>query len=255
MPRILVTNDDGIHAPGLEVLERIAATLSDDVWVVAPETEQSGASHSLTLSDPVRLRRLDERRFAVKGTPTDSVLMAVRNILPEQPHLVLSGVNRGQNLCEDITYSGTVAAAMEGTVFGVPSIALSQSYGIKGRSGELRWQTAEHHAPALIRKLMASEWGEGVLINVNFPDCEPDEVAGTEVTVQGERDQDMVRIDERIDARGRPYYWLGVGHRRREPEEGTDLKAIYDRKISVTPLHMDLTQFQAISLVRRLIDT
>jgi 5'-nucleotidase len=202
----------------------------------------------------VRLRRLDERRFAVKGTPTDSVLMAIRNILPEQPDLVLSGVNRGQNLCEDVTYSGTVAAAMEGTVFGVPSIALSQTYGIKGKSGELRWRTAEHHAPALIRKLMASEWGEGVLINVNFPDCEPEEVAGTEVTVQGERDQDMVRIDERVDARGRPYYWLGVGGRRGEPEEGTDLKAIYDRKISVTPLHMDLTQFRAISLVRRLID-
>ena len=125
--RILVTNDDGIHAPGLAVAERIARTLCDDVWVVAPETEQSGASHSLTLSLPLRLRQIDERHFAVSGTPTDCVMMAVASLMGDTPpSLVLSGVNRGSNLADDITYSGTVAGAMEGTVLGFRSIALSR---------------------------------------------------------------------------------------------------------------------------------
>jgi 5'-nucleotidase len=252
-PRILVANDDGIYAPGLAVLERIAAEISDDIWIVAPESEQSGASHSLTLSDPLRLRQIEERRFAVKGTPTDCVLMAIKSVMPQAPDLVLSGVNRGQNLCEDVTYSGTIAAAMEGTVFGIPSIALSQSYGLTG-SRDLKWQTAEHHAPNLIRKLLGNSWGEGVLININFPDCEPDEVAGTEVSVQGSRDQNMLRIDERVDARGRSYYWLGYGGQKSTPAEGTDLKAIYDGKISITPLHLDLTQFKAMDTVRNLLD-
>ncbi len=252
-PRILVTNDDGIHAPGLEVLERVAATLSDDIWVVAPESEQSGASHSLTLSDPLRLRQIEERRFAIKGTPTDCVVMALRKVLPELPDLVLSGVNRGQNLCEDVTYSGTIAAAMEGTVFGIPSIALSQSYGLEG-SRKLKWHTAEQHAPALIQKLMGNNWGEGVLININFPDCEPGDVDGTEITVQGRRDQNMLVIDERIDARGRDYYWFGFGSHRSSPAQGTDLRAVYDRRISVTPLHLDLTQYDAMARLRELID-
>ena len=133
--RILVTNDDGIHAPGLGVAERIAAALSDDVWIVAPETDQSGVSHSLTLNDPLRLREVEARRFAIKGTPTDCVIMGLRHVLRDvRPDLVLSGVNRGQNVAEDVTYSGTVAGAMEGTILGVPSIALSQAYGPGGRN-------------------------------------------------------------------------------------------------------------------------
>jgi len=249
--RILVTNDDGIHAPGLKSLEAIAAEISAEVWVVAPETEQSGASHSLTLADPLRLRKLGDRRYAVKGTPTDCVLMGIKNILPERPDLILSGVNRGQNLCEDVSYSGTVAAAMEGTALGVRSIALSQSHGIAGREG-LRWHTAQHHGAELVRRLIGSDWGAGVLINVNFPDCEPEEVKGVEITVQGQRDQNLVMLDERVDARGSAYYWIGFERKRSNPAHGTDLKAVYDNKISVTPLHMDLTQTMAIPVLQTL---
>src|SRR5215217_6062253 len=151
--RILCTNDDGIYAPGLAALEAIARTLSDDVWVVAPETDQSGVSHSLSLNDPLRLREISPRHFAVKGTPTDCVIMGVRNLMVDyRPDLILSGVNRGQNVAEDVSYSGTVAGAIEGTILGVPSIALSQAYGAAGRSS-LRWQCGEHHAPRTIRKI------------------------------------------------------------------------------------------------------
>src|SRR5215210_1451938 len=145
--RILCTNDDGIHAPGLAALERIARELSDDIWIVAPETDQSGVAHSLSLNDPLRLREISERHFAVKGTPTDCVIMGVRHVMREvKPDLVLSGVNRGQNVAEDVTYSGTIAGAMEGTILGVPAIALSQAYGPAGRMA-VRWQCAEHHGP------------------------------------------------------------------------------------------------------------
>ena len=152
--RILVTNDDGIHAEGLDVLERIARQLSDDVWVVAPETDQSGVAHSLSLSNPLRLRQIGEKRFAVAGTPTDCVIMAVRSVMAEaRPDLVLSGVNRGSNVAEDVTYSGTIAAAMEGTLLGIPSIAVSQAY-TPGDRNSIRWDCAEHHAPGIIRRLL-----------------------------------------------------------------------------------------------------
>ncbi len=238
--RVLITNDDGIHAPGLKVLERIAGQVASEVWVVAPETEQSGASHSLTLADPLRLREIEDRRFAVKGTPTDCVLMAVKKVMPEKPDLILSGVNRGQNIAEDVTYSGTIAAAMEGTAIGIPSIALSQTYGFDG-TPHVRWETAEHHAPDVLRRLAATDWGEGVLINVNFPDVDPGDVVGVAVTDQGKRDQSLLVIDEREDARHQRYYWLGFERRRSNPADGTDLRAIYDGQISVTPLHMNLT--------------
>jgi 5'-nucleotidase len=155
--RILLANDDGINAPGLEVLEAIAAELSDDVWVVAPEREQSGAGRSISLSHPLRLRQLGPRRFAVDGTPADSVLMGVRHIMPDEPDLILSGVNRGQNIADDVTYSGTIAAAMEGTALGIKSIALSQTYGIHGSDvpwdcGRAAWRAggegAGGHRPA-----------------------------------------------------------------------------------------------------------
>src|SRR5437764_13761758 len=166
--RILLTNDDGIHAPGLAVLEEIARTLSDDVWVVAPETDQSGVSHSLSLNDPLRLREIDERHFAVKGTPTDCVLMGVRHLMQEAPDLVLTGVNRGQNVAEDVTYSGTIAGAMEGTILGVPSFALSQAYGLETRQNPY-WDTAIRHGPDVIRKVLAEGMPNDVLVNVNFP--------------------------------------------------------------------------------------
>jgi len=250
--RILVTNDDGIHAPGLEVLEEIARELTHDVWVVAPENEQSGASHSLSLASPLRMREVGERKFAVLGTPSDSVLMAVRKVMPEKPDLVLSGVNRGQNIADDITYSGTIAAAMEGTSLGLKSIALSQAYSI--RRNELKWETARVHGPALLRRLYDLDLGPGVLLNVNFPDCEPEEVKSIEVTRQGKRDQNLIHVHERVDMRERAYYWIGFQRERSNPADGTDLKAVYDGRISVTPLHMNLTQLEAFDALRAALD-
>src|SRR5215469_8686244 len=209
--RILLTNDDGVNADGLEVLEKIARTLSDDIWVVAPETDQSGVSHSLSLNDPLRLREIGPRHFAVKGTPTDCVIMAARHILPQGgPDLVLSGVNRGRNAAEDVTYSGTVAGAMEGTVLGIPSFALSQAYSFATRR-EPPWDTAIAFAPDLIRRVLKAGMPRDVLVNVNFPDCPPGDVAGISVVGQGKRDQELLRIDPRHDGRGNPYYWIAFG--------------------------------------------
>jgi 5'-nucleotidase len=239
--RILCTNDDGIHAPGLQSLEAIARQLSDDVWVVAPETDQSGVAHSLSLNDPLRLREISPRHFAVKGTPTDCVIMGIRQLMHEhRPDLVLSGVNRGQNVAEDVSYSGTVAGAIEGTILGVPSIALSQAYGPAGRD-EIKWRCAEHHGPDTIRKLLATGIEKGILVNVNFPDCEPHDVEGRAVVNQGQRNQELLRLEERKDGRGIPYYWIAFERRRSIPSNGTDLWAIANRRIAITPLRLDMT--------------
>ncbi|KMO30938.1 stationary phase survival protein SurE [Methylobacterium variabile] len=239
--RILVTNDDGIHAPGLRCLEEIARELSDDVWIVAPETDQSGVSHSLSLNDPLRLRQAGEKRYAVKGTPSDCIIMGIRHILKEHgPDLVLSGVNRGQNVAEDVTYSGTVAGAMEATILGVKAIALSQAYGAGGRAN-VKWQTAAKHGAPVIRRILEIGIEPGILVNVNFPDCEPEAVRGVAVAAQGVRNQQLLSIDERLDGRGNPYFWLAFAKARFEPGNGTDLKAIAEGRISVTPLRLDLT--------------
>jgi 5'-nucleotidase len=239
--RILCTNDDGIHAPGLKVLETIARALSDDVWIVAPETDQSGVSHSLSLNDPLRLREISDRHFAVKGTPTDCVIMGIRQLMREhKPDLVLSGVNRGQNVAEDVSYSGTVAGAIEGTILGVPSIALSQAYGAGSRTS-LKWHCAEHHGPKVVRKILETGIDKGILVNVNFPDCEPEEVEGAAIVNQGQRTQELLRLDERKDGRGNPYYWIAFERRPFTPGNGTDLWAIANRRIAITPLRLDMT--------------
>ena len=238
--RILITNDDGIHSPGLHVLEDIARTLSDDVWVIAPETDQSGVAHSLTLSDPLRLRQIDERHFALKGTPTDCVIMGVRQVLPELPDLVLSGINRGQNLGEDVTYSGTVAGAMEAAILGIPAIAVSQAYDW-GVPGDPDYATASAHAPELFRKLLDFALPPYTLLNVNFPGLPADEVKGVKVTVQGHHEQSGLFIEERRDGRGFPYYWLQFKDRGVSVLENSDLHAIADGYISVSPLRIDLT--------------
>jgi 5'-nucleotidase len=236
--RILVSNDDGINAPGLKVLERVARSLSSDVWVVAPELEQSGAGHSLTLRRPLQVRRLSKRRFAVDGTPTDCVLLAAAHIVRgRRPDLVLSGVNRGNNLGEDVTYSGTVAAAMEATLLGIPAIALSQ-----GRNGQnpVRWATAESHAPEIIRRLTAIDWTDGVLMNVNFPNLAAEAVSGMRLVGQGRRISG-IEVVEAKDPGGRPYLWIGDYGSDSSENPNTDLGAVEDGAISVTPLHLDLT--------------
>jgi len=238
--KILVTNDDGIHAPGLEIAEKIARSLSDDVWVVAPETDQSGVAHALTLSDPLRLRKVDERHFAVRGTPTDCVIMGLKQVLGEKPDLVLSGVNRGQNIADDVSYSGTVAGAIEGTLLGIRSFALSQAFGRESVEHP-HFDCALAHGPDIIRRALEADIPPDVLMNVNFPDRAADAIAGITVTRQGRRVPDWIRIEERADGRGRPYYWIGFKHQIMDPPPETDLAALAEGRISVTPLSLDMT--------------
>jgi 5'-nucleotidase len=240
--RILLTNDDGVNASGLRVLEKIAREFSDDIWVVAPTEEQSGAGHSLTLTVPVRLRRLGERRFCVTGTPTDSVMMAIAEVMKDhRPDLILSGVNRGANLGEDVTYSGTVSAAMEGALAGIPSIALSQSYAREGMGDTVPFAAAEAWADEVLRPLISTPMAPRTLINVNFPALPPSEVKGIRVVRQGLRDYGRLRIVRRTDTRGYDYYWFGLGPMIETPGHSTDLEAIADGFVAVTPLHLDLT--------------
>jgi 5'-nucleotidase len=240
--RILLTNDDGVNATGLAVLEKIARTFSDDIWIVAPAEEQSGAGHSLTLTTPVRLRKLGERRFCVTGTPTDSVMMGLANILKDdKPDLILSGVNRGANLGEDVTYSGTVSAAMEGALAGIPSIALSQCYAKEGMGDTVPFAAAEAWAERVLAPLLAAPFAPRTLVNINFPALPPEEVRGIRVVRQGLRDYGRTRIVRREDPRGYNYYWFGLGPMLHTPGHSTDLEAIADGYVAVTPLHLDLT--------------
>ena len=244
--RILISNDDGIHGPGLAIMENIAHMLTDDVWVVVPETEQSGAGHSLSLHRPLRIRKVSDRKFAVDGTPTDSVLLAVNHILKDhRPNLVLSGVNRGANLADDVTYSGTVAAAMEGTLLGIPSIAMSQEF-----TEEMNWDAASFYGAEVIQRLVAvvvaGQWQRNTLMNVNFPACAPNLVKGFEVTTQGRRKLGD-GLTERLDPRDRPYIWIGPQRSEEALVEGTDIAAIDAHRISITPLSIDLTDFSALN--------
>lgn len=247
--RILLTNDDGIHAEGLAILERIARSLTDDVWIVAPETDQSGLAHSLTLSEPLRLRKVAERHFALRGTPTDCVIMAVREVLGEKPDLVLSGVNAGANMADDVTYSGTIAGAIEGTLQGIKSIALSQAFSHAGGRA-VPWEVVESFAPKLVSQLIDVELPDGTFFNLNFPNCSPSELNGIEVTGQGKLDFGLT-IDERQDGRGFPYYWLRFGERHGDFRAGTDIHALKNNRISVTPLKLDLTDYTVLDRVKR----
>ncbi|HET9160431.1 MAG TPA: 5'/3'-nucleotidase SurE [Caulobacteraceae bacterium] len=249
--RILLTNDDGIHAEGLQALERIAEQLSDDLWICAPEYEQSGASRALTLMDPLRVRKLADRRFAVDGTPTDCVMLAMEQLMDGQkPDLVLSGVNRGQNIGEDVTMSGTVAGAIQGMALGVPSIALSQALMSFHDDVTVLFGTSVAFAPGIIRQALSAGWPKDVILNLNFPDAPVADVDQVEVTRQGFRNHFNIHYEKRTDLRGRDYYWTGYGRARSEPDDGTDLKAIYEGRISVTPLHIDLTHMPTVHAMK-----
>lgn len=247
--RILISNDDGIEAPGIKVLEEIAHTLSDDVWVVAPETQQSAQSHSLTIKYPLRIRELSHRRYAVDGTPTDSVLMGVTQVLKDhKPDIVLSGINWGGNLAEDVIYSGTVAAAMEASLLGIPAIAFSQ---VTPRNTPPKWDTPRRFLPDIVRKVTSLDWADNVLVNVNFPAIDPDAITGIEVQPQGKRKVGL-GVEGRPDPYGVPYYWVvdyasDAPHRR-----DTDLSAIGANAISVTPLHLDFTHHESVETFRTL---
>ena len=261
--RILLTNDDGLRAPGMDVLRKIAGELSDDVWVVAPDSEQSAASRGVSLHNPVRVIKSGDKVYSVTGTPTDSVILALKDVMRDNPpDLILSGVNRGQNIAEDISFSGTVAGALQGMQMGIPSISLSQAKGLQKtkakadmphsesesrlRHSRLEWETAIAHGPKLIRQLLKTGWPEKVVMNINFPDTPVDGVKGIQMTRQGHRDFQMTGVDKRAHPRGGNYFWLTYGAQKSNPPQGTDLRAIYDGYISVTPLHVDLTHEESL---------
>jgi 5'-nucleotidase len=249
-PRILIVNDDGIDAPGIVMLERIARGLTDDIWVVAPDEERSGAGHSLSTYHPVRVKQRDERHFAVKGTPTDCALVAVYDLIEgRRPDIILSGINRGPNLAEDVTYSGTASAAMEGAMLGIPAIALSQVF---RPPATVHWATAEAWAGKVIEKLLGMEWRPGQFVNVNFPDCPPGDVRGIRVTTQGLRPPGAFRPIRRVDERHVPYYWIKIDHPEGGHAEGNDLQAILDNHVSVTPLQLDMTDTGALAGLKTL---
>lgn len=247
--RILVSNDDGIHSPGLKLLEQVARSLSDDVWVVAPEAEQSASGHSLTLTVPLRLRKVSKRKFAVNGTPTDCVLLAINHVLKDhKPDLVLSGINAGGNLGEDITYSGTVAAAMEATLLKIPAIALSQ---VRRNGHDVPWSTARQHAADIVRRVVALDWPGNVLMNVNFPDVPHDRVTGVDVTRQGRRKIGEM-LNRGVDPRGNPYIWIGTERDEDPSFPGSDLEAVHAGAISITPLGLDLTHQCTMTALRKI---
>lgn len=250
--RILISNDDGVHAPGIKVLEAFARSVSDDVWVVAPESEQSGAGHSLTLRRPLRVRKVGGRKncFAVDGTPTDCSMMAINHIMRDAPpDIVLSGVNRGCNMGDDVHYSGTVAAAMEATILGVPSIAFSQHM---TDGSPCKWATAEHWIATVAERLGRADWPRNVLINVNFPDVVHGAVKGIKVARQGGT-KSGDNIIEAFDPKGRPYYWIGeaLAAARRT---GSDWAITDDGYIAVTPLCLDLTHAATMKRLRSIVE-
>ncbi len=252
--RILLTNDDGYHAPGMAVLEAIARQISDDIWVCAPAEEQSGAGHSLTLSRPVRVREHGPQRWSVSGTPTDAVMMAIGKLMPERPDVILSGVNRGANLGDDITYSGTVSAAMEGALAGIKSIALSQIYAREGMGDRVPFGAAEAWGARVLRPLLAMDMPPRTLINVNFPALSVDDIRGVRVVRQGFHDYSRGSIVEGTDPRGYRYYWFGLHGIEQSPGNDSDLEAIDDGYIAVTPLQLDLTHDASLAALRSAFD-
>ena len=246
--RLLLTNDDGIDAPGLAILEEAARTISDDVWVVAPATEQSGQSQAVTLADPLRVAKLAERRYAVDGTPADCVTMALNIIMGQPPDLVLSGINQGFNIADDMPYSGTVGAALHAVSSGVRAIAFSQAYQRLGQESEDDiWGASRAHCAETLKKLIAIDQPPGIALNVNFPPVAGDAVTGLAVVRQGTRASHEVFADDRVDARGNLYFWVRFRRDPGEPAPDTDLGAMAAGQISVTPLRADFTDVAALA--------
>jgi 5'-nucleotidase len=241
MTRILLTNDDGIHSSGLIKLEQALLAVGD-VYVIAPAAEMSGASHSLTLARPLRIRQIDKRHWSIDGTPTDCVTLALNKILPddERPDICVSGINHGGNLGDDATYSGTVAGALEATILGVPGLAFS----LVARD-HFDFTEASSFAVTAVRKVLAEGLPDGTLLNINIP---PGEIKGVRVVRQGIKNARPV-ITEHIDPRGKPYYWIGEEYFNTNSAGGTDYNAIERGYVSVTPLRSDMTDHQALATI------
>ncbi|MEM9305404.1 MAG: 5'/3'-nucleotidase SurE [Pseudomonadota bacterium] len=243
---ILISNDDGLDAPGIATLERHVSTLADEVAVFAPDRDRSGASNSLTLDQPIRVIEIPERNHVrVAGTPTDCVHLALTGMLEREPDMVISGINNGANLGDDVIYSGTVAAAMEGRFLGLPAIAVSLV--IEG-GGERHFDTAGRVALALIERLRDDPLPADTILNVNVPNCSWDELGGFEVTRLGHRHKAEPYVEQR-DPRGRPVYWIGPAGAEQDAGPGTDFHAVRRNCVSITPIHVDLTRYQALEKV------
>jgi 5'-nucleotidase len=237
MKQILLTNDDGIHAPGLKSLEDSLASVGE-VTVVAPDKEMSGASQSISAHTPLRVRKLDERHYAVSGTPADTVIIGIYHLLPQKPDLVVSGINPGGNLGENVVYSGTVAAAMEAVLHGVPSFAISLA-----TRKSLDFSGAAAFAAQLAAKIFAEGLPEGVMLNVNMP---RGEVRGVRLTRQSQKISQNLVVEKK-DPRGRSYYWLDETVELDQAEPDSDYAAILAHEISVTPLHVDRTHYPSLN--------
>ncbi|MCH7949593.1 MAG: 5'/3'-nucleotidase SurE [Candidatus Dadabacteria bacterium] len=242
--RILISNDDGINSEGLHKLHETLKKLGE-VYIVAPDRDQSAVSHSLTLYRPLRLDKISEFIYTVDGTPTDCVNLAINGILRDKkPDLVVSGINKGENVGDDITYSGTVSAAMEGTLLGIPSIALS----LVGR-GDFNFDYALHHSLLIAKYVLENKLPEDTLLNVNIPNLPGEQIKGIVVTRQGKRLYDEP-IVEKVDPRGKKYYWIGGDELGFLDIEGSDIVAVKEGYVSVTPIGLDLTNYGHIDKLR-----
>ena len=258
--RILITNDDGYSADGIKILYEMAKSYTSDVWIVAPEYEKSGASHALTFIKDLTLKKQDENIYSVNGTPSDCVVIALENVLQDKrPDILLSGINSGVNVAEDVTYSGTIAAAMEGVIRRVPSIAISQNYDL-GKKNEISWDVSKAFLDKVLDSVSATGWDFNSLLNVNFPQCNVNEVNGIEVTSQGNRETDdlvlwkkennlfRIGLQRRLGESSKP-----KNNILNKPIDGvmTDVVALTSNKISITPLHLDLTHAASIEILRK----
>ena len=252
MPVILVTNDDGIHSEGIIALYNVFREIGK-VYVAAPDREQSAVGHALTLHRPLRVEEVEESIYSVNGTPTDCVTIAVNKLLPVRPDLIVSGINRGGNLGDDVTYSGTVSAAIEGTLLGIPSLAISivtEMENGKWKAEGLHFTDAAQFAGMLGKDVLDKGLPSDTLLNMNVPNKSTKEIKGIKFTRQGKRTYDN-SIKEMYDPRGRKHYWIGGGNPLWEQGEDTDFKAIQDGYISVTPIHLDLTNYDALNLLKK----
>lgn len=244
LDRILLTNDDGIDAPGLAVLDEVAAGLAHEVWVIAPEHDQSGVSHAVSLHHPLRVVQYGPRRFGINGTPGDCAVMGICHLMPTPPDLVLSGINRGANLGMETVFSGTVGGAMTAMLVGVKSIALSQVWTDRNN---VRWDTARRLAPDVIQRLLGLGWSTDTCLNVNFPDRPAEDVGPLTIARQGAGLLQGMLVETRTDPRGIPYHWLNFrrGPRAQGPDADTDVVAA--GRIAVTPIRYDRTDEAAFT--------
>lgn len=262
--RIMITNDDGYNSAGIMLLKEISEEFSNDVWIVAPEFEKSGASHALSFQNSLTLKKHDERVFSVNGTPSDCVVIGIQKVLKEKsPDIIFSGINSGCNVGEDVTYSGTIAAAMEGIIRKIPSIAISQNYE-SGKKNEIVWDSSKKFLKEILSNLTSIGWSDNTFMNINFPHCLSKDVKGLEITSQGNRENDDLvlyeveknefrfglkrRIENNVSN-------LSNNSKSSSSSSMTDVQAIANQYISITPLHIDLTHSQSLDYLKTSLNT